>query len=358
MNFNAFFLRSFRALLLPFALIYAVIVFLRNLLYDKGILKSTSFNIPVVSIGNIAVGGTGKSPMVEYLVSLLKHSYRVATLSRGYKRRTKGYILANESTTALEIGDEPMQFHIKHPDISVAVGEQRIEAIPQLLFDRPDTEVILLDDAFQHRAILPGLEILLTDCNNLYCDDFFLPTGDLRDSPSSAHRADIIMVTKCPPTLSQKEKEEITRALDLNSDQYLFFTSISYGQPYHIISRQPGGFNKDTEVLLVCGIANPEPLTRHLHEETSTYDACFFADHHIFTIDDLREIELRFSRIEHPDKIIITTEKDAVRLLKFNKELTRMPVYVLPITVHFLYEDRSRFNSIITNFIADFKTRK
>jgi tetraacyldisaccharide 4'-kinase len=358
MNFNNLFLSSFRVLLFPFALLYGGIIYLRNFLYDRQVLKSTAFNLPVISIGNLSVGGTGKSPMVEYLVGLLKDRYRVATLSRGYKRRTKGYIMATEHTTALEIGDEPMQFHVKHPDVAVAVGEQRIEAIPQLLFDRPDTEVVILDDAFQHRAIQPGLQILLTDSNNLYSNDFFLPTGDLRDQPSSAKRADIVVVTKCKPTLSEKEREGITRELNLEPRQHLFFTTIRYDQPYHIITRAPGSFTRNTELLLVCGIANPEPLTRYLHEEASTYEACFFDDHHIFSIDDLNEIRQRFQRMQSADKIIVTTEKDAVRLMKFNQELQDMPVYVLPIAVRFLFQDTARFNGIISTFITGFHERK
>jgi len=202
------------------------------------------------------------------------------------------------------------------------------------------------------------LQILLTDSRNLYSDDFFLPTGDLRDQPSSARRADIVVVTKCKPNLSEKEKETITKELSLEPQQHLFFTTIRYDQPYHITTRQPGGFTKNTELLLVCGIANPEPLTRYLHEESSTYEACFYDDHHIFTIDDLNEIRQRFDRMQSPDKIIITTEKDAVRLLKFNLELQDMPVYVLPIAVRFLFQDTARFNGIISTFISGFHAQK
>src|SRR5690348_10148983 len=179
--FSNFFLKSFRILLLPFALLYWLGIAIRNWLFDKNISKSSGFGLPLICVGNLSVGGTGKSPMVEYLVRILKDKYKVATLSRGYKRKTKGYALANETTTALEIGDEPMQFHLKFPDVPVAVGEERIVAIPQLLHDRPETEVIILDDAFQHRPINAGLNILLTDCNNLFYNDWFLPAGNLRD---------------------------------------------------------------------------------------------------------------------------------------------------------------------------------
>src|SRR6476659_2233267 len=186
--FSNWFLKSFRILLLPFAFLYGLIVSVRNWLYDKNILRSTSFGLPLICVGNLSVGGTGKSPMVEYLVLHLKNQYKVATLSRGYKRKTKGYALANESTTAIEIGDEPLQFYKKFPDVPIAIGEERLVAIPQLLHDRPQTQVIILDDAFQHRAVKAGLNIVLTDQNNLFTRDWFLPTGDLRDEKSSYKR--------------------------------------------------------------------------------------------------------------------------------------------------------------------------
>ena len=258
--FSSLFLRSFRILLLPFSLLYWLIIAIRNWLYNKKIIRSTSFGLPIICVGNLAVGGTGKSPMVEYLVRLLKDQYKVATLSRGYKRRTKGYALADDESTALEIGDEPMQFHIKFPDISVAVGEQRLEAIPQLLHDRPGTQAIILDDAFQHRAIKAGLNILLTDYSNLFTRDFYLPTGDLRDLKSEYKRAEIIVVTKCKPDLTVNEKEKITREIRLQNGQTIFFAAIEYGQPYHILNHSGFPLTENTEVLLVSGIANPRPI--------------------------------------------------------------------------------------------------
>lgn len=234
MNFNAFFLKSFRVLLLPFAVLYGAIVFIRNRLYDKGIiLQETSFNFPLICVGNIAVGGTGKSPMVEYLLNQLQPKYKIATLSRGYKRKTKGYALANEQTTALEIGDEPMQFYLKFPDVPVAVGEERLVAIPQLLHDVPDLQAIILDDAFQHRAVKAGLNIVLTEYNNLYIYDFFLPTGDLRDEWRSVKRADIIIITKCPNDLSVEKKQKLLRNLHPLPKQQVYFTTIEYGSINH-----------------------------------------------------------------------------------------------------------------------------
>lgn len=358
MNFNTFFLRSFRVLLFPFALLYGLVLRLRNFMYDNDWLKSTSFNIPIIGVGNLSVGGTGKSPMVDYLAGLLKRQYHIGTISRGYKRRSTGYLLASNSTTAVEIGDEPMQFHLRHPDIAVAVGEERIVAVPQLLYDRPETEVIILDDAFQHRAINPGFNMILTDQGNLYTRDFYLPTGDLRDNISSASRADIIIVTKCSPVLSVKERDELIGEIAPLAGQKVFFTSINYGRLYHIVNHSPSDISRQAEVLLVCGIANPTPLTTYIEEQSSSYDAMFYNDHHIFSIDDLRDIEARFEKLRGPEKIIVSTEKDAVRLVKYRQELKDLPFYVLPISVSFLFEAEQEFQTLISNFIRDFSRQR
>lgn len=354
MHFSNFFLRSFRLILLPISILYGLVLKLRNKLYDKGTFYATSFNLPIINIGNLSVGGTGKSPMVEYLISMLKDSYHLATLSRGYKRRTRGYVLANEYSTALEIGDEPMQFHMLHPEIAVSVGEERIEVIPQLLYDRPNVNVIILDDAFQHRSLKAGLNILLTDFNNLYTRDYYLPTGDLRDNIKSADRADIIVVTKCPPRMTVGEKEKITDELSPLIHQKLFFSCIRYGIPYHICSKQKREMEMYSEVLLVCGIANPDPLNKYIHQKVNIYEGLYFSDHHIYTIDDLNEILVKYRKMQGVDKFIITTEKDAVRLIKFQKELQDIPFYVLPISVEFLFEDEMKFRELIFNFINGF----
>ncbi|MDB5205365.1 MAG: lpxK [Flavisolibacter sp.] len=354
--FSNLFLKSFRILLLPFALIYGLIVIIRNWLYDKEFLKSASFGLPLINVGNLSVGGTGKSPMVEFLVLHLKGRFKVATLSRGYKRKTKGYALANEHTTAIDIGDEPLQFYKKFPDVPIAIGEERIVAIPQLLHDKPETEVIILDDAFQHRAIKPGFNILLTDCGNLYTRDFFLPTGDLRDSRSSCKRADIIIVTKCRPDISAQEKASLQKEIDPQPHQKLFFSCISYGTPYHILHHNFYGLDNQTEVLLVTGIANPKPLKMFLEEHVHTYYMMHYNDHHIFSIDDWGDIKKRFAGMDAQKKIILTTEKDAMRLLKFSSELNGMPFYVMPIEHKFLFGDEPVFLAAISQFIENFKT--
>ena len=357
MFFNSF-LRSFRILLLPFALLYWLAISIRNWLYDKRIKGSVSFGLPVICVGNLSVGGTGKSPMVEFLVTHLKDLFKVATLSRGYKRKTRGFALANENSTALEIGDEPMQFHLKFPAVPVAVGEERVVAIPQLLHDRPDTQVIILDDAFQHRAIKAGLNILLTEYGNLFTRDFYLPTGDLRDLKRSYKRAEIIIVTKCKADLPDEERNAIIDEINPLPGQEVFFTTIEYGQAYHIIDRHGKELEDNIEVLLVSGIANPRPLKNLMEEHSESYYLMQYADHHIFTIDDLKDIKKRFESIDTPNKIILTTEKDAVRLAKFNHELEDLPLYVLPIRHHFLFGEESKFIQRVRDFVLKFNTAR
>ena len=353
--FSNWFLKSFRILLLPFSIIYWFAVWLRNFLYNTKMLRSSSFGLPVICVGNLSVGGTGKSPMVEFLIGHLKDKFRVATLSRGYKRKTRGYALANETTTSLDIGDEPMLFHQKFSGVPVAVGEERLVAIPQLLHDKPDTQVIVLDDAFQHRAVNAGLNILLTDHSNLFTRDFYLPTGDLRDLRSAYKRADIIVVTKCKFEMTGEEADKIKQEVQPLSKQQLYFSSIQYGNPYHIINFTPFELDTNTEVLLVTGIANPQPLKKLLEERCLTYQLMSFSDHYIFRIDDLKDIRRRFDRIESSKKIILTTEKDAVRLLKFRNELEKLPLYVIPISHHFLFDEEMKFIDSVTNFIKEFK---
>ncbi len=354
MHFKNIYLRSFRLFLFPISILYGIVVALRNLLYDKKVITSVEFNIPIICVGNISVGGTGKSPMVMYLAELLKKKYPIATLSRGYKRRTSGYILANDQFTANELGDEPMQFYLHHPDVAVAVGEKRIEAIPQLLYDKPNTKLIILDDAFQHREIHSGLNIVLTDYSNLYTRDFLLPTGDLRDQRSSMSRAEVIIVTKCPLNLSEHEKFLILKELNPSDNQKVFFTAIRYDTPYHIITQEKFPLTRELEVLLVCGIANPTPLKNYIHEKTKTYDALFFKDHHIYSVDDFNAITERFDFLSEAKKIIITTEKDAVRLMKFKELITNIPVYVIPISIAFLFNQEKEFMELVEQYPQDF----
>ena len=357
--YSNIFLKTFRILLFPVAIIYWLIIFIRNKFYDLKILDTATFGMPLICVGNLSVGGTGKSPMVEFLVRNLKDDFKVATLSRGYKRKTKGYALANERSDALEIGDEPMQFHLKFPNVPVAVGEERLDAISQLLHDKPETQSIILDDAFQHRAIKAGLNILLTDHSNLFTRDFYLPTGDLRDLKSSYKRAEIIVVTKCDPFSTEKEKNKIIEEIQPLSGQHIFFTANLYPAPYHILRHQETiSLLPATEILLVTGIANPQPLKDLLVDHSESYNMLHYPDHHIFTIDDWKDIKKRFDKIESEQKIILTTEKDAVRLSKFGEQLNNVPLYVIPLEHHFLFEGKERFLSLIKEYIKNFKIKE
>ncbi len=308
-------------------------------------------------MGNLATGGTGKTPMTELLIGMLREKYKVATISRGYKRKTKGFAIADETSTALDIGDEPMQLHLKFPGATIAVGEERLVAVPQLLHDRPETDVIILDDAFQHRSINAGLNILLTDYNNLYTRDFMLPAGDLRDVRSSACRAQIIIVTKCPSDISGEDKKKISKELKLSENQQVFFTEIAYAPAHHLFDRFQKTDITGAHSLLICGIANPKPLQEFLTDHTPGFDMIRFGDHHIFKIDDLHDIIKSFNKLEFPNKIILTTEKDAVRLTKYETELRDLPIYVLPMVHRFLFSEADKFHHLIEEFIKTFNNK-
>jgi tetraacyldisaccharide 4'-kinase len=349
-------LKSLRYILLPFSIIYSAVISLRNKLFDKNILRSATFDIPIICVGNLAAGGTGKTPMVEYLIGMMNEKYKVSILSRGYKRKTKGFLVANEESTAAEIGDEPMQIHKKFPHISVAVAEERVMGIPQLLLEKPATQVIILDDAFQHREVKAGLNILLTDCNHLYSKDFLLPAGNLRDVKSSSKRADIIVVTKCKSDLDEAEKKSIINELKPSSKQKIFFTKIEYGKPYHLFSDEIFCSEKDSEVLFVCGIANPTTIKKTLKDKFLSFQMLEYKDHYNYNLDDVKKIIDAFSKIRSSKKIILTTEKDAVRFLKFEKDLSALPIYVLPMSHAFLFDDKSKFEKVIFDFISEFKS--
>lgn len=349
-------LKSFRFILFPLSILYGIIIWVRNKLFDKNYIKSASFNFPIICVGNLAVGGTGKTPMAEYLIRLLKVDKKVAVISRGYKRKTKGFGIAGPQTTAIEIGDEPMQIHEKFPDITVAVAEERVVGVSQLLHELPDTGVIILDDAFQHREIRAGLNILLTDYNNLYTRDFLLPAGDLRDLRSSSQRAQIIVVTKCKPYLSEVERQKIISEIRPLPYQKVFFTKIKYSVPYHLFTKEELILDIKSEVLLVCGIANPSSIKEVLNKYVASYEILSYPDHHIFDTDNLKEINRQFDRIKNPHKIILTTEKDGVRLMKFRKSLESLPIYVFPMRHSFLFGEKEVFDNKVENFVHQFQS--
>lgn len=322
---------SARKLLYPFSLLYGGVTLLRNTFYDHGIFSSEEYEIPVIAVGNLSVGGTGKSPMVEYLISLLKVDFRVATLSRGYKRSSKGFHLLTGNEAAAEVGDEPLQFKNKFPEVMVAVDESRQHGIEQLLGQATPPEVILLDDSFQHRKVTAGLYILLTPYGNLYSDDLVLPAGNLREPKAGAKRADLVVVTKCLPGISSEEKNKIRTRLRIRPGQELFFSSISYsGHIFGKNSDLPLEELQKKDFTLVTGIANPQPLIDHLKEHSLKFDHKAFPDHHNFTASELEELRSR--------GLLLTTEKDYMRL---KNEVPEDTLFYLPITTCFLDEEAS-----------------
>ncbi len=331
-----------RKILFPFAILYGFITSIRNFLFDMGILKSHGFEMPIIVVGNLSVGGTGKTPQIEYLIRLLSNQYKIATLSRGYKRQSEGFVLANTEVNAAILGDEPYQFFKKFPNIQVAVDANRKNGIEQLLSQPEKPEVILLDDAFQHRKVKAGFYILLTSYGDLYSDDWILPTGNLREFISGAARANVIIVTKCPPNLSVAEQNEIKSKLKIAPHQALFFTFIAYDD-FIYSEKEALKVNeiKDSPQLLLAGIAKPAPFFKYLQSENQ--ECLTFPDHHHFTEKDILEI-----KDESQHKIIITTEKDFVRL---KGSLPSQQLFYLPIKSTFL-SDAADFDSIIKNYVA------
>ena len=341
-----------RVLLYPFALLYGAVVWLRNRLYDSGFFSSVEFSVPVVSVGNLSVGGTGKTPHVEYLIRLLQYQYKVATMSRGYKRRTQGFLLADENTNALRIGDEPMQYHMKFPEVSVSVAEERMTGVPLLVQKVPDVDVVLLDDAYQHRSVKPGLNILITDFSKPFYEDFILPYGRLRESRKAYRRADIIIVSKCRPELSKADAGEIIKKIKPLAHQHVFFSSIEYDQPYDFFSKETLTLER-SHVVLVCCIAKPEPLVNYLQKNAKDVHVLSYPDHHYFLSKDMEEIKEAFNNWNVADKIIVTTEKDATRLHLQTEKLKAMNVRVavLPIKVHILFDGGELFNDLVHSYV-------
>ena len=309
-------MKLLRFLLFPFAILYDVVTTIRNWFFDVGFFKSTAFKIPIISVGNLSVGGTGKSPQIEFLIRLLKDNYKIAVLSRGYKRKTTGFQLVNDMHSAADVGDEPLQFYTKFKnDATIAVDADRTNGIQNLLKNDENLQVILLDDAYQHRKVTPSTAILLTKYDDLYVDDFIVPTGNLREARRGAKRAKIIIITKCPENLSAIKQQEIIRKIKPKSCQQLFFTTISYDKNLKGIDSQLTISDlKSKEVLLVTGIANPISLLAFLSKEKIHYKHLKYPDHYDFTTNDLEKIRTHFNQLPSKNKIIVTTEKDYMRL--------------------------------------------
>lgn len=341
--------------LLPFSWLYGLVVKIRNMAFEIGILKSRSFDVPVISVGNITVGGTGKTPHVEYLVKHLKDLFHVAVLSRGYKRKSKGFIIATQETTMPEIGDEPYQMKQKFPDVTVAVDKSRCHGIEILTENDKGLDVILLDDAFQHRYVKPGINILLVDYHRLIIYDTLLPAGRLREPLSGKNRADIVIVTKCPKDLKPMEFRVITKAMNLYPYQTLYFTTLDYGDLQPIFGGEPRplqDLKADEQVLLLTGIASPEQMIHDLEPFTQHLTPLTFSDHHHFKEKDIQLINETFEQLPKP-RCIITTEKDATRLHDaegLNEEVKKN-IYALPVNIRFMQEDETTFNQYIIDYV-------
>lgn len=344
-------LKYLRWFLLPFSWLYGSIILIRNWCYDAGIFKSQGFDIPVISVGNLDIGGAGKSPMTEYLVHLFKGYKKVATLSRGYGRNTQGFLIADANSTATQIGDEPAQFKQKFPDITVAVCEKRVNGINQL---KGNHNLIILDDAYQHRAVKAGLSILLFDHSRIFEPRFILPAGNLREPFSGRKRADIIIVSKCPSSLSLQEQQNIKSRIDPFSHQTLFFSAISYGN-LQDINADPVTtiIDAETVVFLITGIANPTPLLKHVKKQAKQVVHHNYPDHHQFSLKNIAKLADEFNACTTDKKLIITTEKDIQRLREHEllPAVKQLPVLVMPIQVQFLAGGQEAFDKTLKNYV-------
>ncbi len=368
-------LKYLRWLLLPFSLLYGLVVMLRNWCYDAGLFKSGKFKLPVICVGNLDVGGAGKSPMTEYMVRLLKSKYKLATLSRGYGRQTKGFLIANRNSEQLQVtasvtentatfnnaaqlGDEPAQFAQKFPDVTVAVCEERVVGIEQL---QTNHELIILDDAYQHRAVEPGFSVLLFDYNRLNEPHLLLPAGNLREPFVGRYRADVFVVSKCPDTLSVEQEQKIITRLKPLTYQQVFFTNINYLP----LQRFNGGGvdlmpDEDTSVFLLTGIANAQSLLKHLGKYTTHIVHHNYPDHHQFSLKNITKLAREFNNCTAAKKVIITTEKDAQRLHEpeLLPLIKSLPVMIQPIGIGFFNQGEAQFNKTIFDYVRQYTTHR
>lgn len=327
---------NFRKILFPFSILYDGVTTLRNYAYDKGWKESTEYEIPVISVGNLSVGGTGKSPMVELLISFLKEDYKVAVLSRGYKRKTSGFLEVLEAATTEEVGDEPLQFKHKFPEVTVAVCADRREGIEKL---KQNAEIIILDDAFQHRKVKPALSILLTSYSNLFTEDLVLPAGNLRESKKGMERADIIVITKIPDGTAYAILQKIQFKMQLKEHQSIYFSKIGYDSSiYGKTESLPLEYLEDKLFTLVTGIANPAPLVEFLQQKNYKFQHQKFPDHHHFSTSEIEKLQ--------KEDLILTTEKDFKRL---SSRLQKRALYYLPISTRFLHKEEDAFKREVLN---------
>lgn len=349
-------LKYVRFLLFPFSLIYGCVVVFRNFLFDKQILifKSTKFDIPTISVGNITAGGTGKTPFIEYLIRLLSDKYKITTISRGYGRKTKGILIANPDTLVTEIGDEPMQFFSKfYPKINVAVGEERAVAIPHLLAEKPETQVVLLDDAFQHRYVKPHFSILLIDYNRLVFKDFLLPVGLLREPISGINRADVIVITKCPAAIGYKKEYIKLKLAKYIKKRWkpIFYTSIEYANPVQIFGQNE--LEENSKVVLICGIAQNQVFINYVRSKYEVIEVFEFNDHHNYSEKDMAKIASVLENISETFAVL-TTEKDAVKLKNeaFKPVFEESGLHYLPIEIKFI-SNKEQFKRLVLKSITN-----
>lgn len=348
-----------RILLLPFSILYGLGVALRNAFYNTGLLKSVEFSLPVISVGNLTVGGAGKTPHTEYLIQLLKEDIKLATMSRGYGRKTRGFFIAEEHHSAVEIGDEPLQYLRKYDDIVVSVSESRALGIPKLLSEYPDIQTILLDDAFQHRSVKPGLNILLTEYSKPYYKDFLLPTGRLREWATASKRADIIIVSKCPLELKKETMHSMKKKLRLGDHQKLFFSYYHYDRIYNIFNPvETARLENFDTCLIVSAIAQTDYMIEYLDSMGLDVRDISFEDHHRFTNYEIARMIKVFQEIESGNKVLLTTEKDAMRLELhkgyFLEHDTK--VFALPVQVRFHEFEDGKFDRAVRNHLLEFKS--
>jgi tetraacyldisaccharide 4'-kinase len=342
-----------RFILLPLVWFYQLILMVRHALYDWGVLRVAKFDIPIICVGNLAMGGTGKTPHIEYLIRLFSSSFRVAVLSRGYGRKTKGYMLAAGAMTYREIGDEPMQYYKKFDDISLAVDEDRVRGVEMLLGESDPPQLILLDDAFQHRAIKAGLNILLTDYHNLYPNDFLFPAGQLRDINAAAKRADIIVVTKTPKIFSPFTRRRLTEIIQPKMHQKLYFSYLSYGSMIPVGETKIAIPRRVSTIVMFCGIANPYPLQEFLQKKCTELITIDFPDHHSFTEKDMHRVVNEYENVLGKNKIIVTTEKDAMRLIDspYFSLFKNIPLFYVPVEVKFHESEQQSFDQQLNEYV-------
>jgi tetraacyldisaccharide 4'-kinase len=355
--------KNWKVILIPFSWLYGLVIWIRNSLYDNGFFKSSAFPIPLISVGNITVGGTGKTPHVEYLAELLNSKFKLATLSRGYKRRTRDFRIATANSNVSEIGDEPLQIKKRFPGIDVAVDRKRANGIRELMNLAPWLEVILMDDAYQHRSVKAGFSILLIDYARPIDQDHLLPAGMLREPASNLNRANIILVTRSPERIKPIEFREYVKRLNLSMGQHLYFTTMRYGD---LAPVYPDATTKDAAwfkkhaggVLIVAGIANPRPLRQYARSINTKISELFFPDHHEYSRKDMEKISNKYQELLnlHQEVLVLTTEKDAMRLRDHNPEpRLRAAMHAVRIHVHFLNDDKEEFDRQILTYVSSNK---